>query len=116
MWKLSHGLVYAIGKCAGLISRQYPIGTYIVDFCSVECGLVIELDGGQHSEPSQAEDTRTATIEGQGFHVLRFWNNEIVEHIDSVVERITREIIEIYPNTQKKRSTDKRQQSKSKVR
>jgi very-short-patch-repair endonuclease len=56
--------------------RQAPIRHYIVDFASHPAKLVIEVDGGQHNDVSDA--SRTATIEGEGYRVLRFWNHEVL--------------------------------------
>lgn len=63
--------------------RQVPIGPYIVDFICHELKLVIEADGGQHSENAKDEE-RTAFLNKEGFEVLRFWNNEITGNIDGV--------------------------------
>src|SRR6266404_2835045 len=64
--------------------RQVPIGPYIADFVCLERRLVIEVDGGQHSE-SIADDARTAWLEGQGFCVLRFWNNDVLGNTEGVL-------------------------------
>jgi len=70
--------------------RQQPIGPYIVDFVSFEKKLVIELDGIQHGLDRNAlsDGRRTSRLESQGFHVMRFWNVELIENFDGVVERI----------------------------
>jgi len=70
--------------------RQKPIGQYIVDFICVECGLVIELDGGQHAEPQHKEEDcrRTAYLESLGLQVMRFWNEEVLRETEMVLERI----------------------------
>lgn len=70
--------------------RQFPIGPYVVDFVSRSVHLVVELDGGQHS--ADAEAGRTAVIEAHGYRVIRFWNNEVVENLDGVCERIVEEL------------------------
>ena len=57
--------------------RQVPIRHFIVDFASHRAKLVVEVDGGQHSEEADAD--RTAIIEAEGYRVLRFWNNEFSE-------------------------------------
>jgi very-short-patch-repair endonuclease len=64
--------------------RQVPIGPYIADFACLERRLVIEVDGGQHSE-SGTDDVRTAWLERQGFRVLRFWNNDVLGNTDGVL-------------------------------
>ena len=68
--------------------RQYPIGAFIVDFCCYERRLVIELDGGHHAEHVEADQRRTDFFVSQGYRVLRFWNNEVIENIDGVLEQI----------------------------
>lgn len=68
--------------------RQYPIGNYIVDFCCPELGLVIELDGGQHASRMDEDKKRTEILTGQGYQVLRFWNNEVLRDTNGVLEVI----------------------------
>ena len=68
--------------------RQYPIGAFIADFCCYERRLVIELDGGHHAELVDADQSRTDFFVSQGYRVLRFWNNEVIENIDGVLEQI----------------------------
>ena len=68
--------------------RQVPIVGYIVDFVCREAKLVIELDGGQHSDQSAYDARRDRVIEAEEFVVLRFWNNEVFEQTDGVMERI----------------------------
>lgn len=74
--------------------RQHIIGNYIVDFVCQENGLVIEVDGGYHSEPRQQEDDaiRTAFLSEQGFNVIRFTNEEVLFNIEYVINEITRNI------------------------
>ena len=67
--------------------RQQPIGKYIVDFVCFEAKLVVEVDGGQHNE-SVADSIRDAWLESQGFVVLRFWNNEVMQNLEGVLMRI----------------------------
>ena len=71
--------------------RQQPIGTYIVGFVSFERKLIIELDGGQHNEKEVMEKdiAKTEWLEGKGYRVLRFWNNEIMANIEGVMEKIS---------------------------
>jgi len=84
--------------CRGAkFKRQQPIGVYIVDFVCFECELVVEIDGGQHDV---SEDlARTSWLQSQGFRVLRFWNNEVIERKDDVLESIIRALRE-YPSPQ----------------
>jgi len=64
--------------------RQHAIGKYIVDFCSPKMKLVVELDGSQHAEQKEYDAQRTEFLETQGYHVIRFWNNEVMKNIDGV--------------------------------
>ena len=69
-------------------SRQMPVGPYICDFLCRERGLVIELDGGQHASDIGYDERRTAFLGAQGLTVLRFWNNDVYEHLPHTLERI----------------------------
>ncbi|MGA7868312.1 MAG: endonuclease domain-containing protein [Stellaceae bacterium] len=69
--------------------RQHPLGDFIVDFACTEFQLVIEVDGGQHSE-NVADTNRTAWLEDQGWKVLRFWNNDVLANPNGVIETILR--------------------------
>ena len=66
--------------------RQQPLGRYIVDFVCLERRLVVELDGGQHSEPEQAgyDAERSSWLEQEGFRVLRFWDHEVLTQLEEV--------------------------------
>ena len=77
--------------------RQAPIGDFIVDFACYTPRLVIELDGGQHAQAAQQKHdaTRTGWLEGQGFRVIRFWNNDALENTDTVVMEIIRVLEEL---------------------
>ena len=80
------------GKAVGVeFLRQHVIGDSIVDFVSRHEGLVIEVDGGYHSEPQQQTDDtiREKYLEERGFHVMRFSNEEVLFSIDKVIEQIT---------------------------
>lgn len=78
-------------QLAGLLFRlQHPIGPYIADLACVAAKLVIELDGGQHCE-NQHDIKRDAFLVSQGWHVLRFWNNQVNENLAGVLETILRE-------------------------
>ena len=68
--------------------RQKPMGRYIVDFLCVERRLIIELDGGQHSEQVEYDRHRDTWLRSQGYTVLRFWNNEVMQQLESVLEQI----------------------------
>lgn len=78
-------------RLAGLkFRRQMPIGPYVVDFISLEQGLVIEVDGSQHDEQAarKHDETRTAYLNQQGFRVIRVWNNDVLGRLNSVLNFI----------------------------
>jgi very-short-patch-repair endonuclease len=70
--------------------RQEPIGNYIVDFVAFENRLVIEIDGGQHAAVDEKEQDRLRDewLASQGFRVLRFWNNDVLQNLEGVLETI----------------------------
>ena len=68
--------------------RQQPIGRYIVDFVCLEAKLIVELDGAQHAHQATYDSLRTEWLEGQGFKVLRFWNNHVLAEVEVVKEVI----------------------------
>ena len=74
--------------------RQKPIGNYIVDFYCHSQKLVVEIDGGQHFEPSavQYDVNRSHFLESQGLRVIRFTNLDVDRNFDGVCEVILKEI------------------------
>jgi len=74
--------------------RQLVIEPYIVDFVCLEAKLIIEADGGQHSEQLAYDAMRTARLEAMGYRVMRFWNHEILGELTSVLEQIQLALIE----------------------
>lgn len=71
-------------------NRQKVFGKYILDFNCPKARLVVELDGGQHSEPEAVayDAERTAFLESYGLKVLRFSNMEVNRHFSEVCECI----------------------------
>jgi len=78
--------------------RQHPIGRYIADFACIEQKLVIELDGGQHQEQLAYDEQRTAFIQAQGWQVLRFWNNDVLNNLDGVLTTIEERLTVLPPD------------------
>jgi len=74
--------------------RQYPIGDYIVDFICRKKKIIIELDGGQHNETQNIEydNKRTEFLKSKGYNVIRFWNNDVDNHIEGVYDAIKKEL------------------------
>ena len=71
--------------------RQAVIGRYIVDFVCFEKRLIIEVDGGQHAE-NQGDKIRDQWFRKEGFKVLRFWNNEVLENREGIIEEIRKHV------------------------
>ena len=71
--------------------RQFPIGPHVADFACRSARIAIELDGGQHTEAVDAP--RTEVIESFGYRVIRFWNNDVLENTDGVLEAIRQELL-----------------------
>jgi len=68
--------------------NQHAIGNYVVDFCAPRKKLIIELDGSQHMEQERYDKERTEYLESKDYTVLRFWNNDVMKDIDSVIRAI----------------------------
>ena len=74
--------------------RQVVIEPYIVDFLCLEARLIVEVDGGQHLEQMEQDNKRSLFLESMDYKVMRFWNNEILNDIDAVLEQIHSHLIE----------------------
>jgi very-short-patch-repair endonuclease len=73
--------------------RQCAIGNYIVDFCCIERRLIVELDGEQHYEKTKAYDEqRTKELGKRGFKVIRFWNQEVANNLNGLLEEVLRQL------------------------
>ena len=73
--------------------RQCAIDNYIVDFCCIERRLIVELDGEQHYEKTKAyDDQRTKELRKRGFRVIRFWNQEVTNNLEGLLEEIVRQL------------------------
>ncbi len=68
--------------------RQYPVGPFITDFACLDAGLIVEVDGGQHGDQRAKDEARTRFLEGRGFKVLRFWNNDVLQQTEVCLEAI----------------------------
>jgi len=81
------------GKKLGIkFRRQHGIGPYIVDFYCKEKNLVIELDGSQHLNTKEYDKEKDLYLQTLGIIVLRFWNSEIDNNLEDVLNRIRKEI------------------------
>ena len=70
--------------------RQMPVGGYIVDFACPAARLVLELDGGQHLQQRDYDMQRTRRLQALGWHVLRYWNDDVLLRTEAVLEDILR--------------------------
>jgi very-short-patch-repair endonuclease len=70
--------------------RQVPIGPYVADFACLKARLLIELDGGHHSQDAVAagDEIRTRWLESEGYRVIRFWNTELTENMAGVLDTV----------------------------
>ena len=76
-------------KLGGLKFRaQHPVGPCILDFYCPACKLVVELDGGVHEEQAEYDEARTRHLNEYNYRVIRFRNEEVLEDLPSVLERI----------------------------
>ena len=77
--------------------RQHPVGPFVADFCCPQRKLVVELDGGQHAEEVAADHKRSRFLEEQGYRVLRFWNHDVLQNTEAVLERIAEALNDLTP-------------------
>ena len=70
--------------------RQFPIGHFIVDFCSFSLRLVVEIDGEVHESPAQhaSDQNRDSYLESRGYEVLRIPNQRVFDQPEAVLEQI----------------------------
>ena len=68
--------------------RQVVIGRYIADFACIDARIIVEVDGGQHSERTRYDENRTQWLQSRGYRVLRFWNHEIFNSLPDILNAI----------------------------
>ncbi len=75
--------------------RQFGVSRYILDFYCEQLKLAIELDGGHHAEPNYEhfDKEREKDLNALGVCVIRFWNNEVLNNINCVLEKIEEEVV-----------------------
>ena len=59
-----------------------------MDFVCLEQKVVIEVDGSQHMARAEYDNKRTAYLETQGFRVMRFWDNDVLQQPENVMQAI----------------------------
>src|SRR5450432_1385412 len=80
LWSLVRGRQLEGAK----FRRQVPIDRYFADFACIEAKLIVELDGIGHAAQAAYDAERTETLEACGWHVMRVWNNEVLQNIEGV--------------------------------
>lgn len=84
LWKA----ILSRGQSGTKFKRQRPIDKFIVDFFSIECGLIIEIDGNSHLTNSSYDTYRQRKLEGLGYQVLRFQEGEVLNQLNDVALKI----------------------------
>jgi very-short-patch-repair endonuclease len=74
--------------------RQHPVGPYIADFYCASTQLVIEIDGDSHARQEENDQRRTQWLNKNGYRVIRFTNDDVVNNIDGVMEVIRTECLQ----------------------
>ncbi len=85
--------------CGLKFRRQYPMAPYVLDFYCDEERLGIELDGRQHNKPDKqrTDKERTAFLEGKDIKIIRFWNNEVLQETEAVLEQLYNSLNSLSP-------------------
>jgi very-short-patch-repair endonuclease len=78
--------------------RQMPVGPYFVDFACFKAKLIVELDGGQHQDNHDYDVRRSTFLNAHGWEVIRFWNNELRENEEGVLEVILAHLTRLLPS------------------
>ncbi len=74
------------------LTQQFPIGGAVVDFACRSAKLAVELDGGQHDLAADEDAKRTRLIEAHGYRVVRYWNCNVMENLNGVLEDLLRHL------------------------
>jgi very-short-patch-repair endonuclease len=88
-WRLWNALRQ--NKLPWKFRRQHPIGRRIADFACPARKLVIELDGSQHAD-FRSDERRTEELARHGYRVIRFWNTDVIDNLEGVVEAIRQKL------------------------
>jgi very-short-patch-repair endonuclease len=84
LWGMLRG-----GRLEGFkFRRQHVIGTYVADYCCAEANLVIELVGESHVGRGEMDHARTEYLQAQGYRVIRFTNDDVLQSPDAVATAI----------------------------
>jgi len=72
--------------------QQVPFGPYHADFCSHAAKLIVEVDDASHAERRDQDAGRTRFLNAEGYRVIRFWNNDVMDNIEGVLAEIARNL------------------------
>jgi very-short-patch-repair endonuclease len=78
--------------------RQDWIGPFVADFVCWQARLIVEVDGSQHADEVEYDAGRDEYLAGEGFKVLRFWNNEVTGDLEAVLTAIRAHLLERVPS------------------
>jgi very-short-patch-repair endonuclease len=78
-------------------TRQEPVGPYIADFVCRRKKLIVEIDGGQHSDQTERDELRSKHLSALGYRVIRFWNHDVISNLDGVWMMIQQELASSSP-------------------
>jgi very-short-patch-repair endonuclease len=74
--------------------RQSPVEGFVADFLCEELRIIVEADGGQHAD-NPADGERTIHLQAAGYHVIRYWNNDIMSNLEGVLEDLRGRLLAI---------------------
>jgi very-short-patch-repair endonuclease len=77
--------------------RQHPIGNFIVDFYCPQLKLIIEVDGSIHDNQREYDQCRSEKLKEFGHYVLRFTNDQVIDDLPKVLEKITQTTQTLFP-------------------
>ncbi len=70
--------------------RDHPVDRFLVDFCCPKAALIIEVDGPVHDHQKEEDQKRQEYLTEMGYHVIRFTNDQVIQHLDDVLTEVTR--------------------------
>ena len=76
--------------------RQVILGNYIIDFISFDPKIIIEVDGSQHADQVMYDKVRTEYLSSLGYKVLRYWNNDVLNNINLVLDDIWNNCFDLF--------------------
>jgi very-short-patch-repair endonuclease len=78
--------------------RQFSIQSYVIDFYCPVLKFAVEIDGDSHFESDEAikhARRREKFLVSIGTKIIRFTNQEVIENLENVIDRIEQKVIEL---------------------